>query len=46
MEMNALLIEKAEELLNQNKEVLEKNEIDICNIGCEFCANCSGIVGG
>lgn len=24
MEMNALLIEKAEELLNQNKEVLEK----------------------
>ncbi len=40
------LIEKAEKLLEKNKEIIQKAEIDVCNIGCEFCANCSGIVGG
>lgn len=40
------LMQKAEALLRENQEVLEKVEVEICNIGCEFCSNCSGIVGG
>lgn len=40
------LIQQAELLLKQNEEVIAKVESDVCNFGCEFCANCSGIVGG
>lgn len=40
------LLEKAEMILQQNEELIQKEENEVCNIGCEFCANCSGIVGG
>lgn len=40
------LIQQAEMLLKQNEEAIAKVENEICIIGCEFCANCSGIVGG
>ncbi len=44
--MEAKLIEIAEKIVENNQEAIAKVELEICNIGCEFCANCSGIVGG
>lgn len=44
--MDLKIIEKAEQLVKNNQAAIERVEIEICNIGCEFCANCSGIVGG
>lgn len=44
--MNSELIERAEQIVKDNQEAIARVEIEICNIGCEFCANCSGIVGG
>ncbi|WP_262911886.1 hypothetical protein [Bacteroides caecigallinarum] len=44
--MNAKFIELAEQIVENNQDVIAKVEIEICNIGCEFCTNCSGIVGG
>ena len=44
--MDAKLIEIAEQIVENNQEAIAKVELEICNIGCEFCANCSGIVGG
>ncbi len=40
------LMAQAEQLVKENQEAIARVEIEICNIGCEFCANCSGIVGG
>lgn len=44
--MDSKLIEKAEQIVKDNQEAIARVEVEICNIGCEFCANCSGIVGG
>lgn len=44
--MDSNLIERAEQIVKDNQEAISRVEIEICNIGCEFCANCSGIVGG
>ena len=44
--MEAKLIEIAEKIVENNQEAIATVELEICNIGCEFCANCSGIVGG
>ncbi len=44
--MEAKLIEIAEKIVENNQEAIAKVELEICNIGCQFCANCSGIVGG
>lgn len=44
--MDSKLIERAEQIVKDNQEAIARVEIEICNIGCEFCANCSGIVGG
>lgn len=44
--MDAKLIEIAKQIVENNQEAIAKVELEICNIGCEFCANCSGIVGG
>ncbi|MFR9555828.1 MAG: hypothetical protein SNI20_07420 [Rikenellaceae bacterium] len=44
--LNVNLLEQAEMLVKSNQEAIARVESDICNIGCEFCANCSGIVGG
>lgn len=44
--MDAKFIEMAEKIVKNNQEVIARVEVEICNIGCEFCANCSGIVGG
>ena len=40
------LMAQAEQLVKENQEAIARVEVEICNIGCEFCANCSGIVGG
>ncbi len=40
------VMQKAELLLSKNEEAIKRVETDACNIGCQFCANCSGIVGG
>lgn len=44
--MDSKFIERAEQIVKENQEAIARVEIEICNIGCEFCANCSGIVGG
>lgn len=44
--MDPKFIERAEQIVKENQEAIARVEIEICNIGCEFCANCSGIVGG
>ena len=44
--MDSKLIERAEQIVKDNQETIARVEVRICNIGCEFCANCSGIVGG
>lgn len=44
--MDSKLIERAEQIVKDNQEAIARAETEICNIGCEFCANCSGIVGG
>lgn len=44
--MDSKLIERAEQIVRDNQEAIVRVEVEICNIGCEFCANCSGIVGG
>ncbi len=44
--MDAKIIEMAEQIVKENQDVIARVEIEICNIGCEFCTNCSGIVGG
>lgn len=44
--MDSKLIERAEQIVRDNQEAIARVEVEICNIGCEFCANCSGIVGG
>lgn len=44
--MDSKFIERAEQILKENQEAIARVEVEICNIGCEFCANCSGIVGG
>lgn len=44
--MDAKLIEIAKQIVENNQEAIAKVELEICNIGYEFCANCSGIVGG
>lgn len=40
------LMAQAEQLVKENQEAIARVEVEICNIGCKFCANCSGIVGG
>lgn len=40
------VIEKAKQIILANQEAIARVEIEINNIGCTFCANCSGIVGG
>ncbi len=44
--MDSKFIERAEQIVKDNQEAIARVEVEICNIGCEFCANCSGIVGG
>lgn len=44
--MDSKFIEKAEQIVKDNQEAIARAEFAIYNIGCEFCANCSGIVGG
>lgn len=44
--MDSKFIERAERIVKDNQEAIARVEVEICNIGCEFCANCSGIVGG
>ena len=44
--MDSKLIERAEQIVKDIQETIARVEVEICNIGCEFCANCSGIVGG
>ena len=44
--MDSKFIERAEHIVKDNQEAIARVEVEICNIGCEFCANCSGIVGG
>lgn len=44
--MDSKLIEKAEQIVKDNQEVIARAEVEICNFGCSMCANCSGIVGG
>lgn len=44
--MDSEFIERAEQIVKDNQEAIARVEVEICNIGCEFCANCSGIVGG
>ncbi len=44
--MNAKFIEMAELIVNDNQETIARTEVEICNIGCSWCTNCSGIVGG
>lgn len=44
--VNIDLLILAEQLVKENQEAIARVEVEICNIGCEFCANCSGIVGG
>lgn len=44
--MDSKFIEMAEQIVKNNQEAINRVENEVCNIGCEFCANCSGIVGG
>lgn len=44
--MDSKFIERAEQIVKDNQEAIARVEVEICNFGCEFCANCSGIVGG
>lgn len=44
--MNEKIIEKAKRMVNANQGAIARAEALISTIGCEFCTNCSGIVGG
>lgn len=46
MKIDDYLIQEASLLLEVNKETIAKVEAEVCSVGCSWCANCSGIVGG
>lgn len=45
MNVSTSMMKKATDTLDLYSEIIAE-EIDILSIGCTFCANCSGIVGG
>lgn len=46
MNLDARVIQEAQALLNAEQSSVARKEQELMSIGCSFCANCSGIVGG
>ena len=46
MKVDAVVIRDAHALLNANMASVARAEQEIVCVGCSWCANCSGIVGG
>ena len=46
MKVDANVLSDAQALLEANRDLISRKEEEVLNVGCSWCTNCSGIVGG